>query len=131
MLKESTSSFNALDLLNQAAALAEGGATQVRPKPKPTTKFESVVNSLNSFLTTATDTIITVDGIINDQKSNVASYNTGSGQGRSNQQPIPGQHVASTSRTSLNFGQIALWGGVAVGASALAYKLLSGKKKSE
>jgi len=127
MTSGNTSSFNALDMLNQSAALAEGGAVAVRPQK--TTKFERVVNSLNSFLTTASDTIITVDGIINGPKSqNGSNLTIGGNQGN----PLlpTAQHVAKTKKGNTNLGTLALWGAVAAGGSLLAYKLLSTNKKS-
>lgn len=127
MTADNASSFNALDMLNQSAALAERGAVAVRPQK--TTKFERVVNSLSSLLTTASDTIITVDGIINGPKSqNGGNHPSGGNQGS---QLLPtAQHATKTDKGNTNLGTLALWGGIAVGGSLIAYKLLSTGKKT-
>lgn len=127
MTSGNTSSFNALDMLNQSAALAEGGAVAVRPQK--TTKFERVVNSLNSFLTTASDTIITVDGIINGPKSQHEG-NLPSGGNQGNPLLPTAQHLAKTEKGNTNLGTLALWGAVAISGSLIAYKLLSTGKKA-
>ena len=124
MTSESHSNFKALDLLNQSAALAAGGASEVRPRQTASTKFESVVNSLASFLTTASDTIITVDDMINGPQ------NANGDNGGANTAPVPAQHVTVTGKQPINFVKVGLWGGLTVGGSLLAYKLLATANKS-
>ena len=124
MTSESHSTFKALDLLNQSAALAAGGASEVRPRQTASTKFESVVNSLASFLTTASDTIITVDDVINGPQ------NADGDNGGTNTAPVPARHIATIGKQPINFAKIGLWGGLTVGGSLLAYKLLVNTTKS-
>ena len=56
-MSQHTSSHDGLDEINQQVATREPS------------RFGSYINSLNSFLSTATDTIITVDGVINRRET--------------------------------------------------------------
>jgi len=87
------SGYDSFDQLNRQAALASGGQTPVRQP----SGFSSALNSINQLLTTATNTIVTVDGVINKDKRS------------SLQQPLyPGQHTAGPSQGSSMIKYLAL-----------------------
>jgi len=124
--QEPSSSFKALDLLNRAAALQNGGSV-LAPGPTATTKFEKVVNSLSSFLTSASDTIITVDSLINGPGGSTAGQQTSAKQ-PANQLPAAAS-TAIFSPARSNIGKWAIWGGLAAGGALLSYMAVSGNKK--
>jgi len=107
MIKD-TSGYDSFDLLNQQAAIASGGQTTVREP----SRFSSALNSINNFLTTATNTIVTVDGVINKDKTNAV------------QQPLySGQHTTSAPRGTSMMKYLAI-AGIAVGGGVIAIKSL-------
>ena len=83
------------------------------------TKFGSILNDLSSFLTTAADTAVTVDGVINGGKPQ--SGGTGL---------TPEQQMAlmQAQKSNGNMTSLLLTGGVVVVGGAVTYTLL--KKKS-
>lgn len=109
-MSQQTSGYENFDLLNLQAAIASGGQTPVREP----SKFTSAINSINQFLQTATNTIVTVDGVINRRDDN-------SGYQPSDGQLYPGQHMAKTPQGSPLIKYMAV-AGLAVGGSILAYK---------
>lgn len=111
------SSYNSIDTLQQKLTTTGN----MPSTPQKSTKFGSILNDLSSFLTTATNAAVTVDGIINDGK-------TSSGGG----DLTPEQQIALLNARRSGFGggtlpSILLWGGVAVVGSGIMYKLF--KKK--
>ena len=109
MIKD-TSGYTSFDLLNQQAAVASGGQSPVRPS-----RFTSAINSINAFLGAATDTIVTVDGVINRPANNVTQpsvYPPMTAPGRSTPSVLP---------------YIAL-AGVAIGGGMLAMNVFSKRR---
>ena len=107
MIKD-TSGYDSFDLLNYQAALTSGGQTPVREP----SRFSSALNSINQLLSTATNTIVTVDGVINKDKTNAV------------QQPLyPGQHTATAPRSNSMMKYLAI-AAVAVGGGVIAIKSL-------
>ena len=107
MIKD-TSGYESFDVLNRQAAIVSGGHSPVRES----SRFSSALNSLNQFLATATNTIVTVDGVINKDKSSMTG------------QPLyPGQHTASTPKGSSMMKYLAI-AGIAVGGGVIAIKTL-------
>lgn len=125
MSQEPSSSFKALDLLNQSAALQHG--SPVTSKPAATTKFEKVVNSLSSFLTTASDTIITVDSLINGPNGSNGVQQTPAAKPGS-QLPAAAS-TTSYSPTPIDLAKWALWGSIAAGGALLGYAAITGNQK--
>jgi len=107
MIKE-PSGYDSFDALNRQAAIASGGYSSTgRPS-----RFSSAVNSINQFLATATNTIVTVDGVINKDKSSAVS------------RPLyPGQHAATAPRGNSMLTYLAI-AGLAVGGGVIAIKTL-------
>ncbi|MDR8389993.1 hypothetical protein NC796_02505 [Aliifodinibius sp. S!AR15-10] len=83
------------------------------------TKFGSVLDDLSSFLTTAADTAVTVDGIINGGKPQSGGHSL-----------TPEQQMAlmQSQKSGGNMTSFLLIGGVVVVGGAVMYTLL--KKKS-
>jgi len=107
MIKE-TSGYDSFDLLNTQAAIASGGQKTVREP----SRFSSALNSINQFLTTATHTIVTVDGVINKDKQSPSQLSL-----------YPGMQVATTPRGSSMMKYLAI-AGIAVGGGVIAIKSL-------
>jgi|SRR6056297_135542 len=107
MIKE-PSGYESFDALNRQAAIASGGYS---PAGQPS-RFSSALNSINQFLTTATQTIVTVDGVINKDKSSAAG------------QPLyPGQHMTTAPQGNSMLKYLAI-AGIAVGGGVIAIKTL-------
>lgn len=107
MIKD-TSGYESFDRLNRQAATATG----VPSAGRPPSRFSSALSSINQLLATATNTIVTVDGVINKDKSSVA------------QQPLyPGQHTAGTPKDPSMMTYVAI-AGLAVGGGLIAMKTL-------
>jgi len=107
MIKD-TSGYESFDVLNRQAAISSGGQSIVRQP----SRFSSALNSINQFLATATNTIVTVDGVINKDKSSMTG------------QPLyPGQHTDSTPQGSSMMKYLAI-AGIAVGGGVIAIKTL-------
>ncbi|WP_440999881.1 hypothetical protein [Fodinibius sp. SL11] len=83
------------------------------------TKFGSILNDLSSFLTTAADTAVTVDGVINGGKSQ---------SGGSALTPEQQMALMQAQKSNGNMTSLLLIGGVVVVGGAVTYTLL--KKKS-
>ena len=108
MIKE-PSGYDSFDALNRQAAIASGGYTTAG---RPPSRFSSALSSINQFLATATNTIVTVDGVINKDKSSAAS------------RPLyPGQHAATAPRGNSMLTYLAI-AGLAVGGGVIAIKTL-------
>ena len=91
--------------------------------PRPT-KFDNILGNLSNFLLTATTTAVTMDDIINGK--------TGAASGA--QQLTPQQQLALMQAQRSRFGagsltKIAIFGGVTIIGSGLAYVLLKKKGK--
>ena len=84
------------------------------------TKFGSILNDLSSFLTTAADTAVTVDGVINGGKT------SGGGSALTPQQQMALLQAQKSSGP--NMTSMLLIGGVVAVGGGLMYTLL--KKKS-
>jgi hypothetical protein len=112
-MSQETSSYDIFDLLNQQAAQSSGGQT---PAGSPS-RLTSALNSINQFLDTATNTIVTVDEVINRPKES---------SGYQDEQPgqlFAGQHAARPGQLPALFKYLVI-AGVAVGGSTLAYRTL-------
>lgn len=102
------SGYESFDRLNQQAAIATGAPTAGRPP----SRFSSALSSINQFLQTATDTIVTVDGVINKDKDSMTM------------QPLyPVQHTVSAPKGSSMLTYLAI-AGLAVGGGLIAFKTL-------
>lgn len=105
-----SSGYDSFDQLNRQAALASGGQTPVR-RPSG---FSSALNSISQLLTTATSTIVTVDGVINKEKA-----------GDARRSLYPGQHAAPApewqGNSLMRYLAIA---GLAAGGGLIAMKTL-------
>lgn len=111
-MSQQTSSYESFDWLNHQAAINSGGQSPVREP----SRFSSAMNSINSFLTTATNTIVTVDGVINKPNSGGDNQNqVGPGE------LYPGQNLATNAGIPPALKYLAV-AGVAVGGSVLAYR---------
>lgn len=105
MIKD-TSGYESFDLLNYQAALTSGGQTSVREP----SRFSSALNSINQFLSTATNTIVTVDGVINRDKANNVQ-----------QSLYPGQQPTTAPQGNSMMKYLAI-AGIAVGGGVIAIK---------
>ena len=83
------------------------------------TKFGSILNDLSSFLTTAADTAVTVDGVINGGKSQ---------SGGTSLTPEQQMALMQAQKSGGNMTSLLLIGGVVIVGGAVTYTLL--KKKS-
>ena len=111
-MSQQTSGYEYFDYLNAKAASTSGGQTPVREP----SRFTSALQSINQFLDTATNTIVTVDGVINRQEE--SAYQPSGGQ-------LPaGQHVAGAPQIPATIKYLAL-AGLAVGGSVIAYRSLT------
>jgi len=118
-----SSSFDQIDLL-QTTQPYNYNLTNPLPGPVGSTntkktKFGSILNDLSSFLSTAADTAVTVDGVIN-----------GSSHKSGNSGLTPEQQMAlmQARKSGGNMTSILLIGGVVIVGGGLMYTLL--KKKS-
>jgi len=119
-----SSSFDQIDLL-QTTQPYNYSLTNPLPGPAGSTntkktKFGSILNDLSSFLSTAADTAVTVDGVIN-----------GSTHKSGNSGLTPEQQMALTGAQRSGGGSmttVLLIGGVVIVGGGLMYTLL--KKKS-
>lgn len=118
-----SSSFDQLDFLQTTRPfsynLTPSTLPPVSSEPKKT-KFGSILNDLSSFLTTAADTAVTVDGVINGGKTG------GGGSGLTPQQQMALMQAQKSSGP--NMTSMLLIGGVVAVGGGLMYTLL--KKKS-
>ena len=105
-MSQQTSGYEYFDYLNAKAASTSGGQTPVREP----SRFTSALQSINQFLDSATNTIVTVDGVINRQEE--SAY-----------QPS-GQHVAGAPQIPATIKYLAM-AGLAVGGSVIAYRSLT------
>jgi hypothetical protein len=64
MSQQETSGYESFDFLNNQIALTQGGQTTGTDQQG---SFSRAMNSINDFLRTATNTIVTVDGVINQR----------------------------------------------------------------
>jgi len=105
-MSQQPSGYDSFDLLNYKAAASTGGHSPARQP----SGFSSALSSINQFLQTATNTIVTVDGVINKDKT--ASTHQ--------RQLYPGQHLstAAQSKSMLTYLVVA---GAAIGGSLLVY----------
>lgn len=103
------SGYESFDALNQVAATSP-------VKTQKTTKFGSAITSINDLLRTATDTLVTVDGVINK------GGNT-SGNQHAPHVLYPGQGAAPSSGSNdmMKYAAIA---GVAIGGGIILLKVL-------
>ncbi|MFH5883989.1 hypothetical protein ACG2F4_06730 [Halalkalibaculum sp. DA3122] len=116
-----SSSFDQIDFLQTTRPFNFTTTTfPTAPPESKKTKFGSILNDLSSFLTTAADTAVTVDGVINGRKNN------SSGSGLTPQQQMALLQAQKSS--SPNMTSILLIGGVVAVGGGLMYTLL--KKKS-
>lgn len=108
-MSQQTSSYDSFDWLNHEAAISSGGQSPVREP----SKFSSALNSINQFLATATNTLVTVDGVINKD-----------GRDNATQQQPDGQYVQAglPPQVGGNMLKMLALAGVAVGGSVLAYR---------
>jgi hypothetical protein len=108
MIKD-TSGYDSFDQLNRQAAIASGGHS-IAGQPS---RFSSALSSINQFLKTATDTIVTVDGVINKDQQSFS------------QQPLyPGQTQAKASGGGSMMTYLAI-AGLAVGGGMIVTKVFS------
>lgn len=116
-----SSSYNQIDFLQTTRPFNMAPTTfPMAPPETKKTKFGSILNDLSSFLTTAADTAVTVDGVINGGKNNPS----GSGLTPQQQMALTGAQKSS----GPNMTSILLIGGVVAVGGGLMYTLL--KKKS-
>lgn len=120
------SSYKNMDLLQQTWQLNKTAGNVNLPsqgnQPKKT-KFGSILNDLSNFLSTATDTAVTVDGIINGRKDQ-----SGGGQ-LTPQQQMALLQTQRSGAGSGNMKTLLLLGGVAVVGSGIMVALLKKKTK--
>jgi hypothetical protein len=109
MIKD-TSGYDSFDQLNRQAAVASGGQSPVRPS-----RFTSAINSINAFLGAATDTIVTVDGVINRPANNVT-------------QPSVYPPMTDIGRSTSSVLPYVALAGVAIGGSMLAMNVFSRRR---
>jgi hypothetical protein len=117
-----SSSFDQVDFLQTTRPFSYNLTQSTLPpvsSESKKTKFGSILNDLSSFLTTAADTAVTVDGVINGGKSQ--SGGTGL---------TPEQQMAllQAQKSNGNMTSLLLIGGVVVVGGGIMYTLL--KKKS-
>ena len=116
-----SSSFDQLDFLQTTRPFTLAPTTYpMAPPETKKTKFGSILNDLSSFLTTAADTAVTVDGVINGGKPNT------SGSGLTPQQQMALMQAQKSSGP--NMTSMLLIGSVVAVGGGLMYTLL--KKKS-
>ncbi|MDZ7659465.1 hypothetical protein [Fodinibius sp.] len=119
----STNAFDQIDFLQTTRPfrynLTNSTLPPMQSEPKKT-KFGSVLNDLSSFLTTAADTAVTVDGVINGGKNNP------SGNGLTPEQQMALMQAQKSGGSSMT--SILLIGGVIAVGGGIMYTLL--KKKS-
>lgn len=108
-MSKETSGFTNLDVLNTTAAFNSGGQSPVRQP----SRFASALSSINQFLQTATDTIVTVDGVINKREESHYQQN-------GSQLPTA-QHASGVQQIPAPLKYLAV-AGLALGGSVLAYK---------
>ncbi|MDR8389876.1 hypothetical protein NC796_01920 [Aliifodinibius sp. S!AR15-10] len=115
------SSFDQVDFLQTTRPFNFTSTTfPTAPPESKKTKFGSILNDLSSFLTTAADTAVTVDGVINGGKNNPSGSSL-----------TPEQQMALTGAQKSggpNMTSMLLIGGVVAVGGGLMYTLL--KKKS-
>ncbi|GEM_PF-1035879 len=121
-----SSSYDNLDFLQTTVPFTPSFSTSGLP-PQPTdskkTKFGSILNDLSSFLTTAADSAVTVDGIINGGKS-------GSGSGRlTPQQQMALMQAQRAKASSGNLTTALIIGGVAIAGGTLMFSMLKKNNK--
>jgi len=116
-----SSSFDQIDFLQTTRpfSLTTPTFSTALPEPKKT-KFGSILNDLSSFLTTAADTAVTVDGVINGGK------NSASGNSLTPQQQMALMQAQKSGGGSMT--TVLLIGGVIAVGGAIMYSML--KKKS-
>lgn len=120
-----SSSYDNLDFLQKTVPFTTSFTASGLP-PQPTdskkTKFGSILNDLSSFLSTAADSAVTVDGIINGR-------NKSSGSGLTPQQQMALIQAQRTKSTSANMTTILIIGGIAVVGGTLMVTMLKKKNK--
>jgi hypothetical protein len=109
-MSQQPSGYTSFDLLNQQAAVASGGQSPVR-----TSRFTSAINSINAFLGAATDTIVTVDGVINRPANNVTH-------------PSARPPMTAPGRTAPSLLPYIALAGVAIGGGMLAMNVFSKRR---
>lgn len=109
-MSQQPSGYTSFDLLNQQAAVASGGQSPVRPS-----RFTSAINSINSFLGAATNTIVTVDGVINRPTNNVS-------------QPSARPTMVAPARSTPSVLPYVALAGVAIGGGMLAMNVFSRRR---
>lgn len=120
-----SSSYDNLDFLQTTVPFNPNLTTSVL-SPQPTnskkTKFGSILNDLSSFLTTAADSAVTVDGIINGRKNS-----SGSGE-LTPQQQMALMQAQRAKASSGSMTTALIIGGVAIVGGTLMFSML--KKKN-
>ncbi len=119
-----SSSFDQIDFLQTTRPFSYSLTNSTLPPVQSTTtkktKFGSILNDLSSFLTTAADTAVTVDGVINRGKNNP------SGNGLTPQQQMALLQAQKSSGP--NMTSMLLIGGVIAVGGGIMYSML--KKKA-
>ncbi|TYP93538.1 hypothetical protein LX73_1244 [Fodinibius salinus] len=119
-----SSSFDQIDFLQTTRPFNYSLTNSFLPPVESTTtkktKFGSILNDLSSFLTTAADTAVTVDGVINGGKNNP------SGNGLTPEQQMALMQAQKSSGGSMT--TVLLIGGVIAVGGAIMYSML--KKKA-
>lgn len=103
------SGYESFDALNKVAATNPVA-------PQKTTKFGSAITSINDLLRTATDTLVTVDGVINK-----GGNRTGGSQTPTALYPGQGAAPSPGSNDMMKYAAIA---GVAIGGGFILLKAL-------
>ncbi|WP_445664393.1 hypothetical protein [Fodinibius sp. AD559] len=109
-----SSSYDNLDFLQTTVPFNPNLTTSVL-SPQSTdskkTKFGSILNDLSSFLTTAADSAVTVDGIINGRKNSSRSGELTPQQQMALMQTQRAKASSGSMTTALIIGGIAIVGG--------------------
>ena len=118
-----SSSYDQLDFLQTTRPFNYSLTNTLLPPVQSTsskkTKFGSVLDDLSSFLTTAADTAVTVDGIINGGKPK---------SGSSGLTPEQQMALMQAQKSGGNMTSLLLIGGVVVVGGGIMYTLLKKKK---
>lgn len=114
-----SSSYDNMDLLQSSLQTSPS----IQPASSKKTKFGSILNDLSSFLTTATDTAVTVDGIINGNKNGSGGRNLTPQQQMALMQSQQAKAPSGSMRTAL------IVGGVAIVSGALMFSMLKKSNK--